>query len=186
MKNRLTKSETELIQLAKAGDQLAFRQLVELHQQQVRATVIGMLGPQPEANDVAQEVFIRFYKAMKSFRGEAKLSSYLSRIAINLSLNELKKRKKQQQRFASLTPNGKPLVIADQHQAAEQKDTQDMVQYALSILEPDFRSVVVLRMIDGYSTEETAKILQIPMGTVGSRLSRAQLKLKEILSTIVK
>ncbi len=87
-------SDIELIEKTKAGDQRAFGQLVSRHQSRVAATVIGMLGNSPEADDIGQEVFVRFYRSIVSFRGEANLSTYLTRIAINLSLNELKRRKK--------------------------------------------------------------------------------------------
>ncbi len=89
-------SDAELVAKAKAGDELAFRQLVERHEQLVRSTVVGMLGAGPDAEDVAQEVFIRFFRSLVNFRGEAKLSTYLCRIAINLSINALKSRQRQQ------------------------------------------------------------------------------------------
>jgi len=173
--------ETDLIRLAKQGDEKAFKNLVINHERQVRATVIGMLGNSPEADDVAQSVFIRFFKSMDSFKGEAKLSTYLTRIAINLSLNELKRKQRKGKWMSFLQKDEYTLEIEDQSANPSRQDDKELVQKALQILEPEFRSVVVLRMIEGYSTKETAEILQIPMGTVGSRLLRAQKKLKEIL-----
>ncbi|NIR47450.1 sigma-70 family RNA polymerase sigma factor, partial [candidate division KSB1 bacterium] len=88
-------TDRELIDNVRAGDSQAFEQLVKRYESQVAATVIGMLGSCQEADDVGQEVFIRFYKAIHQFREEARLGTYLTRIAINLSLNELKRRKRR-------------------------------------------------------------------------------------------
>lgn len=164
---------------------MAFEQLVKRYESQVAATVIAMLGKSEAADDVGQEVFIRFYKALHQFRGESGLGTYLTRMAINLSLNELKRRKRRQFFFTSsdedikeLTHNPDEIIIKN--------EKQELVQSAIQKLEPSFRAVIVLRLIDGYSTEETAEILSIPVGTVLSRLSRAQKKLKKLLTPWVK
>lgn len=161
---------------------LAFRQLVERHEVQVRSTVIGMLGETPEADDVSQEVFIRFYKALGNFRDEAALSTYLTRIAINLSLNELKKRKRKNTWLGSLKNDSPAYEMVDESEDPGRADMKDLLRKALKTLDADFRAVVVLRLIDGYSVKETAEILNLPEGTVASRLARAQNKLKTILS----
>lgn len=178
--------ETEvwtLVKQAKAGDQTAFTNLVKRYEGQIAATVIGMLGNTPEAEDVGQETFIRFYKALKNFRGDAEVGTYLTRIAINLSLNELKKRKRKNvfSLFSSSNQDEDRIkaMAGDDHET--DRDTKELVHQAIQMLEPNFRSVVVLRMIDGYSTKETAEILNIPLGTVLSRLKRAQQKLQKIL-----
>ena len=174
-------AEPELLRQARAGNQLAFRKLVEQHEQQVRATVFGMLGDRPEAVDVAQEVFIRFYKSINNFKGDASLGTYLTRIAINLSLNELKRRKRSTWLTFFKGDEEKEIQIEDTNANPERTDTREMVNKALQLLDPDFRAVVVLRMIDGYSVKETAVMLDLPEGTVASRLARGQKKLKEIL-----
>lgn len=176
------RTDTELIALASSGDENAFRFLVERYQQQVRATVVGMLGEVPEADDVSQSVFIRFYKSLEKFRGESGLGTYLTRIAINLSLNELKRRQRRFQRFFSLQKEDRVMEIADRSESPERMETRDLISQALQRLEPDFRAIVVLRLVEGYSVKETAKMLELPMGTVASRLARAQRKLKEILN----
>ena len=141
-----------------------------------------MLGACPEADDVGQETFIRFYKALDSFRGDSAVSTYLTRIAINLSLNELKRRKRRNMFFPKSSDDVKD-SIAETDQV-EQTETQEIVQKGLGKLEQKFKTVIVLRLIDGYSTKETADILKLPEGTVLSRLARAQKKLKEILGPI--
>ncbi len=176
-------SETVLISLAKKGDANAFRQLVEQQEQQVRATIIGMVGNVPEAEEIAQEVFIRFYKALHQFKGTAALSTYLSRIAINLSLNEIK-RKQNKRRWLSSSKIEDLSMKADNSVKPERYDDREAIHQMLNLLEPEFRAVIVLRLIDGYSLMETSEILDIPQGTVASRLSRAQQKLKEIAKTL--
>lgn len=174
-------SDVELLGKAKKGNAHAFRQLIERHEQQVRSTVIGMLGDTMEADDVAQEVFIRFYKSINRFRGDAQLSTYLSRIAINLSLNELKRRQRQNKWLTFFQKDDNRTQIEDPSARPERQDTKELIHMAIQKLEPEFRAVVVLRLIDGYSVKETAKILNVPIGTIASRLARAQNKLKEIL-----
>lgn len=172
-------AEKELIRLAKTGNTKAFQQLVEKYQSQIRTTVLGMLGDVQEAEEVAQEVFIRFYKSMHQFKGDAALGTYLTRIAINLSLNEIKRRQQKRRWFSTANTTDLP-VKADPSTNPARYDNQDAIYKMLNLLDPDFRSVIVCRLIDGYSVKETAEILNIPQGTIASRLSRAQQKLKQI------
>ena len=175
-------TDSQVIREVLDGNNSAFRVLVQRYESQVASTVIGMLGHCPEADDVGQETFIRFYNALGNFRGDSQVSTYLTRIAINLSLNELKRRKRRFALFVNQDENS-PEIADDSHQS-EATSSKELIDMALEQLEPKFKSVVVLRLIDGYSTEETAKILNLPLGTVLSRLSRAQLKLKDILSSL--
>jgi len=178
-------TDTSLLREAKAGNNAAFTALVTRYEQQIAATIIGMLGYCAEADDIGQETFIRFYKALHKFRGEAKLSTYLTRIAINLSLNELKRRQRKRW-FSFFSREGEKVweVPDHLHLTEAQRQTQNMVQQALQQLAPKYRSVLVLRLLDGYSTKETAEILQLPLGTVLSRLSRGQQQLKVIISKL--
>ncbi|WP_282777386.1 RNA polymerase sigma factor [Phaeodactylibacter xiamenensis] len=171
----------DCIERAKRGDTQAFRLLVEQHQGQVRAMARSMLGAVPEADDVAQEVFIRLHQALPDFRGDAKLSTYLSRIAINLSLNELKRRKRKGRWLTFTRSDGPELQVEDTAARPERQDLQDALQQAMQQLGPEFRAVVTLRLMKGYSVKETADILGLPQGTIASRLARAQQKLRLIL-----
>jgi len=178
----LPNEETTMLQKAMNGNQSAFRQIVDLHQRHIGATVRGMLGNDIAVDDVAQETFIRFYKSMQNFKGQASLKTYLTRIAINLSLNELKKRKRQQQIFRSsetITNYGENMTKDE----GKQSDIREIIHKGIERLDDKFKSVLVLRMLQGYSTKETAEILDIPLGTVLSRLNTAQKKLKEIIGT---
>jgi RNA polymerase sigma-70 factor (ECF subfamily) len=178
-------SDADLIDRARDGQSWAFRQLVERYEDQVAATVIGMLGPGPEADDVGQETFIRFYESLDQYRGDAELGTYLTRIAINQSLKALKRRKRWYERFwsrdadpdAALTRE--PPVPGDEE--IDARDRAELVHRALEHLSDDHRAVVVLRLLDGYSTRETAEMLDIPEGTVMSRLYRATSTLESLL-----
>ena len=174
-------SDEELLARARRGEDRAFRELVLRHEQQVRATVTGMLGAIPEAEDVALEVFVRLHQKLHEFRGEAKLSTYLTRIAINLSLNEQKRQRRRRLRFTPLDQEERPKQLIDTSADPGRGDNLDLIRKAVACLEPDQRAVVVLRLIDGYSVRETAEILELPQGTVASRLARAQERLRQLL-----
>jgi RNA polymerase sigma-70 factor (ECF subfamily) len=174
--------EQALVRQARAGDQAAFRELVSRYEGLVAATVTGMLGPGPEAEDVGQNTFIRFYQALGSYRGEGGVAPYLTRIAINLSLNALGRRKRWRRLFLRREDREEPFEPAVEGEGAVLAfDRQEVVRRALDRLPPKYRAVVVLRLIDGYSTQETADLLGVPLGTVLSRLARAQQKLKDLL-----
>ena len=142
-----------------------------------------MLGYCTEAEDIGQETFIRFYQSLDRFRGDASIGTYLVRIAINLSLNEIKRRQRRRKLFFSKSDDTIE-NIPDKDNPMNQRDNKKIVQMGLGRLEPKLRSVIVLRLMDGYSTKETANILNLPLGTVLSRLARAQMKLKEILTPL--
>ncbi len=175
-------TDLELIQEVKEGNQNAFTELMKLYKDIVAYTVKGMLGGGDSAEDIVQEVFIRFYKSIDNFRGESSLKTYLTRIAINLSLNEIRRQKLS--RFIRLDEFDEN-KMRDQNNAHTQMELKEIIKSSLQKLSPKHRSVLVLRLIDGYSTEETAQILNIPLGTVLSRLARAQKKMKKFLGPIL-
>ncbi len=179
--------DEELVARAREGDRRAFRLLVERYEDDVAATVVAMLGPTGEVDDVAQEVFIRFYQSLERFRGEAAVSTYLKRIAINRSLDALRRRKRLRNRFLSRDDETRPVTepAFEEEGSLEDQERKRLVHEAIQALPPKHRAVVILRMIEGYSTEETAEILEIPYGTVLSRLSRAHTKLKSLLTPYI-
>ncbi|MBV9109098.1 MAG: sigma-70 family RNA polymerase sigma factor [Gemmatimonadetes bacterium] len=168
-------TDPELIGRARTGDERAFRLLVERYEGVVAATVNGMLGRGDDADDVGQETFIRFYRALGDFRGDASVKTYLRRIAVNLSLNALKRRRRFSLRFLSRdqAPEPLPEPPVEPRGELESREAQARVRAAIDRLSPKHRPVVVLRMIEGCSTRETAEVLGLPEGTVLSRLSRA-------------
>lgn len=179
----MLRNEDNLLKEAKEGSEEALMALIREYEPRVAATVIGMLGPGPEAEDVGQETFIRFYKSLPRFRGDSTLGTYLTRIAINLSLNQIRRRQQVRARFHTDTTD-KIDHYPDLDHTAERNEARKLIEKGLQSLEPKFRSVLVLRLIRGFSTFETAGILKLPTGTVLSRLARGQQKLRKILEPL--
>lgn len=174
-------SDDELITVSQKGNRTAFGVLVRRYESVVASTVIGMLGHCDEADDVGQETFLRLYQSLHRFRGDSTLRTYVTRIAINLSINELKRRNRRRLFTPRLEREAEENAPAAENDS-DLFDTRDAVHKALGKLKPKLQAVVALRLIDGYSTEETASILHLPVGTVLSRLARAQEKLHSLLS----
>ena len=184
-----TKTEESLLDRVRSGDPDAWRTFVERHEGSVAATVIGMVGRGPDAEDIGQEVFIRFFRNAATFRGDADVKTYLTRSAINLSLNAIKRRQRMRRWFADPTDAAVGALEGSAgdapDRALERSQLAEQVSAAIRSLKPDFRSVAVLRLVRGLSTSETAAVLSIPEGTVMSRLSRAQKALRERLKGVV-
>jgi len=176
--------DDELVKASLDGDKLAYGEIVDRYRKMVARTVKGMLGDSVYSEDIGQEVFINLYNSLPGFRGEAKLSTYIQRIAVNLTLNEIKRRKRF---FSMFTHKGNEemseVEIADSG-TEEKVEAKEIVNKALTSLDPKFRIVVTMRLLQGYSTKETAEILNLPLGTVLSRLSRAQEQLREKLKML--
>ncbi len=177
-------SDAQLLTLARSGDDDAFRRIVERYEPVVAATVIAMLGRGDDADDVGQETFIRFHRALREFRAESTLKTYLVRIAMNLSLNALKQRKRRSWRFLSRDRDADvPVAVAPSPEVPvdEVGERRDLVTRAVLQLGEKHRSVVTLRLIQGLSVRETAQALELPEGTVLSRLARATEQLRAAL-----
>jgi RNA polymerase sigma-70 factor (ECF subfamily) len=176
----MDREEDGLLARLRVGDESAFRELIEMNGGRVAATVTGILGHGPDVDDIGQETFIQLFRSLPGFRGDSAITTYLTRIAINLSLNELRRRRKFDRfRTADLPEGDAGDLTAACRPGAE--DAKVIVREGLDRLDPKFRTVIVLRLIDGFSTLETAKILGLAHGTVLSRLARGQAKLREIL-----
>jgi RNA polymerase sigma-70 factor (ECF subfamily) len=175
--NQLT--EKDLTDQIKKGNIKAFNELVKRFEKPVSNVIIGMLGNTPEAEIIAQDVFIRFYQTVDNFRQESGLRTYLTRMAINMSLNEIKRQKRLKKKITF--GDEAYLQSKGSENPGENFDLKEAVQKALDVLDSKHRAVIILRLIEGYSTKETAKILKIPQGTVLSRLFRAQEQLRELL-----
>lgn len=174
-----------LVKASIEGDKAAFGEIVTRYQKMVARTVKGMLGDTVFSEDLGQEVFIKLFYSLPDFRGDAKLSTYIQRIAVNLTLNEIKRRK----RFLSMfTHTGGDEEVHEYDVAdsddEERKDARELVGKALKAMEPKFRIILTMRMLQGYSTKETAEILELPLGTVLSRLARAQEQMRKILKNL--
>ena len=174
------------------GDVQAFGILVEKYQKKMLNTAYRMIGDYQEACEVTQEAFLSAYRAIKKFRGEAAFSTWMTGIVLNQARNRMKQMKNRSRHETVsldepvMTPEGliSREAAAEDCSAAEQvekKETARMVQDCINALDPEFREVVVLREIQGYSYEEIRDILNLPDGTVKSRLFRAREVLKETL-----
>jgi RNA polymerase sigma-70 factor (ECF subfamily) len=140
-----------------------------------------MLGDSVYSEDIGQEVFVNLYNSLAGFRGDAKLSTYIQRIAVNLTLNEIKRRKRFFSMFSQTGNNEMQEYDVADPEDADRRDAKEQVDSALQKMEPKFRIILTMRMLHGYSTKETAEILDLPLGTVLSRLSRAQDQMRKIL-----
>jgi RNA polymerase sigma-70 factor, ECF subfamily len=176
----------DLIRRSIDGDERAFRQIVDRYESTVAGVVMGMLGRGAEADDVGQEVFVRFFRAMDRFRGDSSLGTYLTRIAINQSLKALKKRQRWYDRFLSRDVSEiheDPPSDRDVVEDVELFERATQLRAALEELSPDHRAVIVLRVMEGYSTRETSDMLGVPEGTVMSRLKRGLEKMRLLIET---
>ncbi len=176
--------EMHLVEASRQGDKKAFGEIVDRYSRMVAKTVKSMLGDTVYAEDIGQEVFIRLYNSLAEFRGDSKLSTYIQKIAVNLTLNELKRRKKIFSLFSLKGNDEMSDLDIPAEDNLEKRDAAELVEKALIRLEPGFRIVVTMRLLQGYSTKETAEILNLPVGTVLSRLSRAQDQMREILKKL--
>lgn len=180
------RSETELIRASRTGDTNAFDHLVETHYRSVYNTAYRMLQTPSAASDATQATFVRVWEALSSFRGDASFSTWVYRITMNVCLDELRRRKNQPY---SLTEEDEDGEIAGERDmpdysdepagTTEQRELQEIVHEAIGRLSEDFRSVIVLYDIRGLSYQEISDALDIPLGTVKSRLNRARQALRD-------
>lgn len=188
--------DLEFVTLCQRGEVDAFRPLVEKHQKRMVNIAYRMVGDYDAACEVAQDAFFQAYKSIRKFRREAKFSTWLCRIVINLSKNRIKKMKTRWEREGvSLdvpveTEEGQilhdpPAQDPSALEQMERKELQAAVQRGINALDDDYREVLVLRDIQGLSYDEIGEILKIPTGTVKSRLFRARDSLKEGLKNVL-
>lgn len=181
--------ETELIERARKGDQGAFSQLVRQHQRRVHSCALQMLGDRAQAEDAVQETFLRAWRALDRFDGRAKLSTWLYRICVNVSLNAIRRRRRS---TSDIDDPRIPEPAADPTQAnVDPAHTLEMGQLygrlgrALDGLSPSLRSAVVLVLIQGLPHKEAAQVLGIPEGTVAWRIHEARRRLRDELSDLM-
>jgi RNA polymerase sigma-70 factor, ECF subfamily len=178
---RVAQSEDRLIQLARSGDQEAYGALVSRHYAGVIQVVYRMCGERQVAEDAAQEAFMRAWLKLTTFQPEASFRNWLYRIALNAALDVLRRGKPQVAIDADDT-----ILLADPALGPEAaliaRERADRVQSAIRSLPEAARAVLVLREYSGLSYQEISEVLDIPTGTVMSRLNYAREKLRQILS----
>jgi RNA polymerase sigma-70 factor, ECF subfamily len=180
--------------LCQKGNVGAFEVLVERHQKKMLNIAFRMMGDYDEACDVTQEAFLAAYKAINKFKAEAKFSTWLYRIVVNYSKNRLKQMGGRDRREAALLDDSgeiktegvsNPVDCENPGTRLEIREREAQVQKCIMSLDEEYRDVLILRDIQGFSYEEISGILKIPDGTVKSRLSRARNALKDCLIRVM-
>jgi RNA polymerase sigma-70 factor (ECF subfamily) len=170
-----------LVDRLRAGEPQAFEELVRGYQHRVFGVAVRMLGNRAEAEDVAQEVFLRVHRSIGDFRGEAKLSTWLYSIASRLCLNRLAGSERHRVREGEETLMRLPSADAGAADALERGERDAALQQAIASLTEERRIVVVLRDVEGLSYDEIAEALDLEPGTVRSRLHRGRQDLRDKL-----
>ena len=184
--------ETPLIAQLRAGDEAAFEQVVRQYGGRLLAVARRIVGTEEDARDVVQEAFLNAFRSLDRFEGNAKLSTWLHRIAVNAALMKLRTRKrKPEQPLDGLLPG----FLDDGHfeerfqsweepidHAMEREENRQLVRQKIDELPDSYRTVLVLRDIEGLDTEETAKMLGLSVNATKIRLHRARQALRTMLA----
>lgn len=184
----LTRNQTSLallIERATAGDPAAFEQIMIHSQQRVMAMSWRILGNEADARDAAQEVFLRVYKYLGRFKQDQDFFAWLYRITVNVCRDQLKQRQQQKDRFGSFAADSAaelleiPVEHEDAEQALIQAQRRELVSRAIATLPFKERASIVLRDVEGLSTDDVARILKSSSTTVRSQISSARRKIRD-------
>lgn len=169
----------------------AFDELMARYESRVYNIAYRLLGDTEDAYDIAQETFLRVYRALSRFRGHSTLHTWIHRIVVNLCLDEIKKKRRRPNLVQETWPDEEeatgslierlPDETADPEAWTLSRERQLIVRQAIASLPPHHRAVLVLFDLEGMAYQEIAEVLKINIGTVKSRLNRARLALKEKL-----
>jgi RNA polymerase sigma-70 factor (ECF subfamily) len=170
--------DAPLLARLRAGEDRAFEELVTRYQHRIFGVALRMLGSRAEAEEIAQETFLRAHRALREFRGEARLGTWLYAIASRLCLNRLASGSRRHERSDDIALAQAPAVDGDTGGSLERGELQAALHEAVAALPEERRLVIVLRDLEGLSYEEVAEVLGVPLNTVRSRLHRARLDLK--------
>lgn len=176
--------ETELIRLARSGDRDAFSALMERYEKRVYHQALRLLNHPEDAADVTQEVFFKAWRGLPRFQGESAFSTWLYRLTDNAAIDLLRREKKRRGDLSLDDPDSLALPagpVLTPQQALEAGELQKAVERGLACLSEEHRRVLVLRELNGLSYEQIGGLLDLPAGTVKSRIARARLALAKIL-----
>ncbi len=188
--------EQDWLEHARDGDPHALEQLLVRHERRLYNVALRMVSHPEDAADVTQEAMLKIIRSIDSFRGESQITTWMIRITMNAATSHLRKRRIRQTLSLDAPLNGRHAAAGDngdgsllQHLQAprehspdcrvQQREEMHMVRHAIETLDPDARAVLVLRDVDGMDYEEIARVLDLKLGTVKSRLFRARLALRE-------
>jgi RNA polymerase sigma-70 factor (ECF subfamily) len=192
---RNERSDEDLMLALRTGDEGAFAELMRRHRGPIVNYVNRLIGDRDRAEDLAQEVFLRVYRHAGTYRVTARFTTWLYTIASNLGKNELRNRARR--RNVSMEDSPRELRQDDYHFGTREdflepdriwdlNDRQRKVRIAIDSLPEHFRMMIVLRDLEGFSYEEIASILELPLGTVKSRINRARLEFKRRVEPLLR
>ena len=178
-------TDEKLVELAVSRDSEAFGEIVKRWERKIFALCFGMLGREDDARDAAQETFIAAYRNISSFRGEAKVSSWLHRIAVNQCLTTKRRAKTRAEEFLDdESGEDERVFVSPAHRSpartTEQTERLTLVRQAVGSLPVDLRQVIVMKEFEEMTFQEISETLELPLSTVKSRLYTAlrQLRMK--------
>ncbi len=173
------------IQRAQKGDAAAFEQLVTAYERKVYALALRSTGSEADAADLTQEVFLRAWRSLNSFRGDSTVSTWLYRITMNICIDFSRKKSLQLVPLADEEGNELPLpdrrTTNSPEAALENQELSRELNTALKQLTPEHRQAILLRDVSGLTYQEIGRMLALEEGTVKSRLARARRNLRNIL-----
>lgn len=181
--------EAQLVAAAKSGDLAAFDQLVSRYERKIFRLTMNITQNREDAEDAMQEAFLKAYEHLRAFQGDSRFYTWLVRIAVNQALMKLRKRRPNQVSLDQSADTGEDewfRELADWGPSPEQRYAQtelrEILSNAIGQLEPDYRTIFVLRDVEGISTEEAAQLIGISVPATKTRLLRARLKLRQRLN----
>jgi len=183
-------SDIQLMEQVKAGRESAFKELVKRHHQSIYNLCYRYVGKHEDAEEVAQDVFIRLYRSADTYQPTAKLSTFLYRIAVNLSLNRVRDRKRKRWMSLEILREEKGVEFEGSSRdhpdvSLELKEKQIQVRKAIDSLPENQRTAVLLHRFQGLSYEEIAEVMDCSVSAVEARLHRAKLGLKKKLKKVI-
>ncbi len=190
--SRSNLTDQKLIGQVLSGDSAAFGEIVERHEDRLYNTIYRLVGSADDARDLLQDTFVKAYEKLDDFRGGSSLYTWLFRIAVNTSLSHRRRRKWVQMGAPAGDDDANPGNAVADTAAVDPADpliaaeTETLVQEAINSLDDEHRTVVVLRDIQHCDYHEIADILDVPPGTVKSRLHRARMMLRDRLEPLLK
>jgi RNA polymerase sigma-70 factor, ECF subfamily len=180
--------ELELIERAKRGDRQAFGALVERYQRRVIGVALAIAHNQDDAFELAQETFVRAFENLSKFESRSSFSTWLYRIAANLAIDFRRREARHVVLRGEEAENEIrriPSQQGDSYGAARRSELSEKIRDALDQLTPEHRAVILLREVEGFSYDEISEVLNIPRGTVMSRLHYARSRLRGMLKDVV-
>jgi RNA polymerase sigma-70 factor, ECF subfamily len=183
------RTDAYLVEATLAGKREAFGELVERYQDRLFNTLVRVLGSRDDASEVLQDAFVQAYAKLASFRGSSQFYTWMYRVALNLACSYRRRnaRRRDEQSIDRIreASGAEPVDPSMQpEQTALRSEQAELVQAALLEISEEHRQILVLREMEDYSYETIAEILELPVGTVRSRLFRARLQLKEQLESM--